>query len=221
MASWRANFPFGARQLPCWRTPNQDLARQLTTWRAPKPCPASACSFLRPLAALTLTPLALFRPPALGVKQVRNRVLVQQALQLREGGLFDPHVDGHMALSAECNSTAAACRYSTCCPWSGSALPSAPPPTARTCAVAVTCCCNSPLCFSHPFSRRSHKARSPVSGSCAVLRAASAAFSCSRSSLFSASRRRISAFSRAPPPRLPLPALPPGGWSWGEGAWSP
>ena len=70
VVSWGANFSFGARQLPCWRTPNQDLARQLTTWRAPKPCPANACSFLRPLAALTLTPLALFRPPALGVKQV-------------------------------------------------------------------------------------------------------------------------------------------------------
>ena len=97
----RANFSFGARHLPYWRTPNQDMARQLTTWRTPKPCLARACSFLRPLAALTLTPLALFRPPALGVKQVRNQVLVQQALQLREGGLFDPHVDGHMALGAE------------------------------------------------------------------------------------------------------------------------
>ena len=61
--------------------------------------------------------------------------------------------------------------------------------------------------------------------SSAVLRAASAALSCSRSSLFSASRRRISAFSPAPPPpRLALPALPvlpPWGWWWGEGAWSP
>ena len=98
----RANSSVGARQVLSWCAPSGKLARQLPIWRAPKPCPASACSFLRPLAALTLTPLALFRPPALGVKQVRNRVLVQQALHLREGGLFDPHVDGHMALGAEC-----------------------------------------------------------------------------------------------------------------------
>ena len=112
----RANSSVGARQVMSWRAPSRELARQLLIWRAPTPllaraksevgaptyylARAKACSFPRPLAALT--PLALFRPPGLGVQQVGNRMLVQQALQLREGGLFDPHVDGHMALGAEC-----------------------------------------------------------------------------------------------------------------------
>ena len=79
----RANSSVGARQVLSWRAPSGKLARQLPIWRAPTPLLAHAksrCSFLRPLAALTLTPLALFGPTALGVKQVRNRVLVQQAL---------------------------------------------------------------------------------------------------------------------------------------------
>ena len=85
-----ANSSVGARQVLSWRAQSRELARQLLIWRAPTTLLAHAksevgaptyhlacakcCSFPRPLAALT--PLALFRPPALGVKQVRNRVLV-------------------------------------------------------------------------------------------------------------------------------------------------
>ena len=68
--------------------------------------------------------------------------------------LFDPHVDGHMMLGAECrvqlNRRGLQVQHMV---GVGSTL--CPPPN-RTCAVADSCYCNSALCFSHPFSRRSH-----------------------------------------------------------------
>ena len=223
MASWRANFPFGARQLPCWRTPNQDLARQLTTWRAPKPCPASACSFLRPLAALTLTPLALFRPPALGVKQVRNRLLVQQALQLREGGLFDPHVDGHMALGAECRVQLHRRRLQVqhMLPLVGVGTTLCPPPNCTHLRRGGHLLLQLPPLLFPPLLPP--LPQGALTGERVLCRLAGGL-------------RRLQLLAQqlvlrlqaenlrllpCPPPRLPLPVLPPGGWSWGEGAWSP
>ena len=227
MVSWRANFPFGACQLPCWRTPNQELARQLTTWRAPKPCPSSACSFPRPLAAPTLTPLDLFHPPALGVKQVRNRVLVQQALQLRKGGLFDPHVDGHMALGAECRVQLHRCRLQVqhMLPMGGVGTTLCPPPPNCThlrrgghLLLQLP-----PLLFAPLLPPLPQGALTGERVLCCVAGGLRRLQLLAQQLVFRLQAENLRLLA-CPPARLPLPALPvlpPGGWWWAEGAWSP
>ena len=153
-------------------------------------------------------------------------MLVQHALQLREGGLFDPHVDGRMALGAECRVQLHRRRLqvqhmlhlvgvgTTLCPPAncthlrrgGQLLLQLPPllfppllpplPQGALTGERVLCRLAGGL-------RRLQLLAQQL-----VLR-------------LQAENPRL---LPCPPPRLPLPALPvlpPGGWSWGEGAWSP